>query len=136
MYAARRDHIERVIAPALARGAWVVCDRFTDSTIAYQGAGKGVDRALIDQLAGKVHPRLQPDLTLVFDATYEVSSKRLAATGRRLDRFESEDRAFFDRVRSAYRKLAESEPGRVRLIDGTRPPEQVKADVEKFISSI
>jgi dTMP kinase len=83
-----------------------------------------------------VHPRLQPDLTLVFDATYEVSSKRLAATGRRLDRFESEDRAFFDRVRSAYRRLAESEPGRVRLIDGTRPPEQVKADVEKLISTI
>jgi dTMP kinase len=136
MFEARADHVAKVIAPALARGAWVVCDRFTDSTIAYQGAGKGVDRALIDQLAGKVHPRLQPDLTLVFDATYEVSSKRLAATGRRLDRFESEDRAFFDRVRSAYRKLAESEPGRVRLIDGTRPPEQVKADVEKFISSI
>jgi len=136
MFEARADHVAKVIAPALARGAWVVCDRFTDSTIAYQGAGKGVDRALIDELAGKLNPRLQPDLTLVFDATYEVSSKRLAATGRRLDRFESEDRAFFDRVRSAYRKLAESEPRRVRLIDGTRPPEQVKADVEKFISSI
>jgi dTMP kinase len=136
MFEARADHVAKVIAPALARGAWVVCDRFTDSTIAYQGAGKGVDRALIDELAGKLNPRLQPDLTLVFDATYEVSSKRLAATGRRLDRFESEDRAFFDRVRSAYRKLAESEPRRVRLIDGTRPPEQVKADVENFISSI
>ncbi|HEY6967551.1 MAG TPA: dTMP kinase [Burkholderiales bacterium] len=136
MFEARADHVAKVIAPALARGAWVVCDRFTDSTIAYQGAGKGVDRTLIDELAGKLNPRLQPDLTLVFDATYEVSSKRLAATGRRLDRFESEDRAFFDRVRSAYRKLAESEPGRVRLIDGTRAPEQVKADVEKLISSI
>src|SRR5512139_1368236 len=70
MFDARADHVTKVIEPALARGAWVVCDRFTDSTIAYQGAGKGVDRALIDELARKVHPHLQPDLTLVFDASY------------------------------------------------------------------
>jgi dTMP kinase len=136
MFEARADHVAKVIEPALARGAWVVCDRFTDSTVAYQGAGKGVDRTLIDELARKVHPRLRPDLTLIFDATYQVSSKRLAAAGRRLDRFESEDRAFFDRVRSAYRQLAESEPQRVRLIDGTQPADQVKADVEKYISSL
>ena len=136
MFEARADHVEKVIVPALARGAWVVCDRFTDSTIAYQGAGKGVNRALIDELAGKVHPGLKPDLTLVFDASYQVSSKRLASTGRKLDKFESEDRAFFDRVRAAYRKLAEAEPQRVRLVDGTRPPEQVKADVEKLVASI
>ncbi len=135
MFEARADHVEKVIAPALARGAWVVCDRFTDSTIAYQGAGKGVDLALIDALARKVHPDLQPDLTLVFDASYQVSSGRLAAAGRKLDRFESEDRAFFDRVRAAYVRLAESEPRRVRLIDGTRPPEEVKVQVEKIIAT-
>jgi len=136
LFEARADHVRGLIAPALARGAWVVCDRFTDSTIAYQGAGKGVERALIDELAREVHPGLQPDLTLVFDASYPVSSERLAAAGRQLDRFESEGRAFFERVRAAYRQLAESEPRRVRLVDGTRLPEDVKADVEKILSTI
>ncbi len=134
MFEARADHVAKVIEPALARGAWVVCDRFTDSTIAYQGAGKGVDRALIDELARKVHPHLQPDLTLVFDASYQVSSGRLAATGRRLDRFESEDRAFFERVRAAYQELARKEPGRVRLIDGTQPPEKVKEQIKELLT--
>lgn len=136
MFEARADHVAKVIAPALARGAWVVCDRFTDSTVAYQGAGKGVARKLIDELARETHPGLQPDLTLVFDASYPVSSGRLAATGRPLDRFESEGQAFFDRVRDAYRRLAESEPQRVRLVDGTRRPEVVKNDVEKIIASL
>ena len=87
MFEARADHVRAVIAPALARGAWVVCDRFTDSTVAYQGAGKGVDRKLIEELAGETHPGLRPDLTLVFDSTYAVSSQRLGASGRQPDRF-------------------------------------------------
>jgi dTMP kinase len=136
MFEARADHVRAVIAPALARGAWVVCDRFTDSTVAYQGAGKGVDRALISELADKAHPGLRPDLTLVFDSTYAVSSERLGASGRQPDRFETEGRGFFDRVRGAYRELAEKEPDRVRLIDGTRPAEEVKKDVEKVIATI
>jgi len=136
MFEARADHVEKVIAPALARGAWVVCDRFTDSTIAYQGAGKGVDRALIDELARKVHPGLKPDLTLVFDATYTVSSQRLNVSGRALDRFESAGSSFFERVRAAYQELARKEPGRVRLIDGTQPTEQVKEQIQKILSTL
>jgi dTMP kinase len=136
MFEARADHVRAVIAPALARAAWVVCDRFTDSTVAYQGAGKGVDRSLIEELAGKTHPGLRPDLTLVFDATYAVSSQRLGASGRQPDRFETEGRGFFDRVRGAYRELAEREPDRVRLIDGTKPPEEVKKDIEKVLANI
>ena len=136
MFEARADHVEKVIAPALASGAWVVCDRFTDSTIAYQGAGKGVDRALIDELARKVHPHLRPDLTLVFDATYTVSSHRLANSGRVLDRFEAEGSGFFERVLAAYLGLAKAEPRRVRLIDGTEPPERVKEKIEKIIATL
>ena len=136
MFEARADHVRAVIAPALARAAWVVCDRFTDSTVAYQGAGKGVDRSLIDELAKRTHPGLQPDLTLVFDATYAVSSQRLGASGRQPDRFETEGKGFFDRVRGAYRELAEKEPQRVRLIDGTKSADEVKKDIEKIIATI
>ena len=135
MFAARADHVRKVIAPALARGAWVVCDRFTDATLAYQGAGKGVPAERIRQLAQAVHPGLAPDQTLIFDCPYEVSRSRLSNSGRELDRFEAEERAFFDRVRAAYRQLAELEPGRVRLLDGAQAPEQVKADVKKILIS-
>jgi dTMP kinase len=136
LFEARADHVKQVIEPALARGAWVVCDRFTDSTIAYQGAGKGVDHALIDNLARKLQPDLRPDLTLVFDAPYTVSSRRLAASGRALDRFEAEGSGFFERVRAAYLTIARAEPGRVRLIDGSEPADKVKAKLEKVILSI
>src|SRR6185369_113593 len=136
MFAARADHVRKVIAPALARGAWVVCDRFTDATLAYQGAGKGVPAERICQLAQAVHPGLAPDRTLVFDCPYEVSRSRLSNAGRELDRFEAEERAFFDRVRDAYRQLAEAEPKRVSLLDGSQTPDKVKADIEKLIISI
>ena len=135
MFAARADHVRKVILPALERGAWVVCDRFTDATAAYQGGGKGVSGNLIARLAQAVHPGLEPDQTLVFDCPYEVSRGRLSASGRALDRFEAEERAFFDRVRAAYRDLAQAEPGRVRIIDGSKSPEEVKVDIEKSIIS-
>lgn len=133
MFAARADHVRQVVAPALARGAWVVCDRFTDATLAYQGAGKGVPLEQIRQLAQAAHPGLVPDRTLVFDCPYEVSRSRLGASGRTLDRFEAEDRAFFDRVRAAYRELARTEPARVRLIDGSQAPDKVKVNIEEQI---
>jgi dTMP kinase len=136
MFAARADHVQRVIAPALARGAWVVCDRFTDATLAYQGGGKGVPLERIRQLALAVHPGLAPDQTLVFDCPYEISRSRLSNSGRELDRFEAEERAFFDRVRAAYRGLAEAEPGRVSLVDGSRGPEEVKDELKKRLISI
>jgi dTMP kinase len=135
MFAARFDHVQKIILPALARGAWVICDRFTDATAAYQGSGKGVSAELIRRLAQAVHPGLAPDQTLVFDCPYDVSRSRLSASGRSLDRFEAEERAFFDRVRAAYRELAAAEPGRVRIIDGSQAPWEVKAEVEKLILS-
>ena len=136
MFAARADHVHKVIRPALERGAWVVCDRFTDATLAYQGAGKGVPADRIRQLAQAVHPGLLPDQTLVFDCPYEVSRSRLSNSGRDLDRFEAEERAFFERVRVAYRDLAKAEPRRVCIIDGSKAPEEVKVEIEHNLISI
>ena len=133
MFAARADHVQKVIAPALARGAWVVCDRFTDATLAYQGGGKGVSQDLIRRLALAVHPGLEPDQTLVFDCSYEVSRSRLSASGRTLDRFETEEQAFFDRVRATYQKLAAAEPERIVVLDGSKAPEKVKVEVKNSL---
>ena len=119
LFAARADHVARVIGPALQAGSWVVCDRFSDATEAYQGAGKGVSLELIERLRGLAHPGLQPDRTLVFDCGYDVARRRLAASGKPLDRFEREDRAFFERVRAAYLARAKAEPGRMRVIDAS-----------------
>ena len=140
MFAARADHLRRLILPALERGAWVVCDRFTDATVAYQGGGKGVPKALIDQLAGAVHPDLAPDRTLVFDCGYDVSRARLNASGRPLDRFEDRERAFHERVRAAYQELARRDPDRIRLIDGSKSAEDVQklvhVAVDEFLSTL
>ena len=133
MLAARADHVRHVIQPALERGAWVVCDRFVDATVAYQGSGKGVSAEFIRQLSQAAHPGLIPDRTLVFDCPYEVSRSRLHASGRKLDRFEAEERGFFDRVRKAYQDLGKTEPGRVRIIDGSKVESEVKVEVNKCI---
>jgi dTMP kinase len=134
VFAARADHVARVIRPALESGAWVVCDRFSDATYAYQGAGKGVSRQLIDRLSAATHPGLAPDRTLVFDCSYEVARKRLE--GKTLDRFEREDRAFFERVRSAYLERARAEPQRVRVIDASRTLPEIRASIERNLSEL
>ena len=134
VFEARADHVKNRIEPALERGAWVLCDRFTDSTVAYQGAGQGVSRALIDELAAKTHPNLKPDLTLVFDVSHAVSLERLG--DRELDKFESAGREFFDRVRKAYKELAKNEPERVHMIDGSRSLNEVKVEIEKWIKAL
>jgi len=134
MFAARADHVRQVIRPAVEAGRWVVCDRFTDATLAYQGGGKGVSMELIRGLADAAHPGLWPDLTLVFDCPYEVASARLAQTGRPMDRFEREDRAFFERVRQAYLDAAQREHNRVRLIDASRTLDEVKKQIEECLS--
>ena len=131
LFAARVDHVRRIIAPALERGDWVVCDRFGDATIAYQGGGKGVSASLIAQLAESAHGALRPDRTLVFDCSYEVSRERLRAAGRVPDRFEAEGSAFFERVRSAYARLAQDEPERVKLVDGAGSIEQIRKALER-----
>jgi dTMP kinase len=129
LLAARADHVQRVILPALQAGNSVVCDRFEDATLAYQGAGKGVPMDLIERLSQAAHPGLRPDRTLLFDCTYEVSSRRLADSGKTLDRFEREGRAFFDRVRDAYLTRAQAEPGRMRVIDSTSDLESVRRQI-------
>lgn len=131
--AARADHVARVIRPALQAGTWVVCDRFYDATFAYQGAGKGVSVELIERLAEAAHPRLRPDRTLVFDCSYDIARKRLSASGKKLDRFEREDRAFFERVRAAYLERAKAEPERVRIIDASADVVAIRKSLEQAL---
>jgi dTMP kinase len=136
IFAARADHVARVIRPALAAGSWVVCDRFTDATVAYQGAGHGVALAFIEQLAEAAHPGLRPDRTLVFDCPYEIAAERLAASGRTLDRFEREDRAFFERVRNAYLARAKAEPGRMRIINAGGKLADIRRSLEEHLADL
>lgn len=134
MFAARREHIVQVIAPALARGQWLVSDRFTDATYAYQGAGRGIPKDRIAILERWVNGELRPDLTLVFDVPVEVALARLSRA--RADRFESENRGYFERVRAGYLERAAAEPRRIRVIDGERPLAEVKKEVENIILTI
>jgi dTMP kinase len=136
LFAARADHVQRVIDPALRAGTWVLCDRFTDATFAYQGGGKGVAAELIAHLAQVSHDGLLPDRTLVFDCPYEVSRERLSRTGRTPDRFEREDREFFERVRQEYLGLARSDPERIRVVDASRPVDDIKKVIEEEISTL
>jgi dTMP kinase len=124
MFAARAQHLDEVIRPALAAGRWVVCDRFTDATVAYQGGGRGVARSFIDHLRADVQRGLEPDLTLLLDAPVEVGTQRIVA--RTKDHFEREQRPFFQRVRNAYLELAAREPQRIAVIDAAQPLEDVQ----------
>jgi dTMP kinase len=125
MFAARQVHVDNLIRPALARGEWVLCDRFTDATHAYQGGGRGVDRTLIDRIAQAVHGDLMPDCTLLLDVPVRVGLERMQARRGAVDRFEVESAQFFDRVRTRYLELARASPARFRIIDATQPVEQV-----------
>ncbi|MBV8031245.1 MAG: dTMP kinase [Betaproteobacteria bacterium] len=136
LFAARTDHVQKVIAPALAAGSWVVSDRFTDATLAYQGAGKGVPEDLIRRLAQAVHAGLAPDRTLVFDCPYDIARERLAGSGRSLDRFEREERAFHERVRNAYLALARAEPARIRIVDASGDFAGVRKALERELSGL
>jgi len=128
MFAARAEHLRRKILPALEEGCWVLCDRFTDASYAYQGAGRGIPREKIALLEGFVQGALRPDLTLLLDLPVEVG---LARAGSRSapDRFEKETLEFFERVRQGYLRIAAGEPRRVRLIDASRPLSQVQEQI-------
>jgi dTMP kinase len=129
MYAARRDHIERVIRPALARGQWVVCDRFADSTRAYQGAAGGADPGLIAAMETYILEDTRPDLTLIFDLPPEIGLQRaVARTGAEM-RFESKGMAFHERLREAFLGIAKAEPDRCAVIAADGPIEAVEAAV-------
>jgi len=129
MYAARRDHVERVIRPALARGAWVVCDRFADSTRAYQGAAGGADPALIAALETYILETTRPDLTLVFDLPVAVGLERAHIRAGTEMRFESKGQAFHERLREGFLAIAEAEPGRCAVIDAAGSLEEVEGRV-------
>jgi dTMP kinase len=135
MFAARREHIAQVIEPALASGAYVVSDRFSDASFAYQSGGRGVPAVKIEQLEAWVHADLKPDLTILFDVPVEVSVARLAGA-RSPDKFERQDAAFFNRIRNAYFQRAEASPGRFRIINGNQPLEKVEQALMQIIESL
>jgi dTMP kinase len=134
MFAARAEHIHKIILPALHKGFWVLCDRFTDATYAYQGGGRAVPWDRIAVLENWVQGTLRPDLTLLFDLPVE---KGLARAGRRgqTDRFESEDIAFFERVRRAYLELVKADPERYQVIDANRPIALVRVELEHTLQA-
>ncbi len=135
MFAARREHLAQVIEPALARGDWVISDRFTDATFAYQGGGRGLSLDKLAALESWVHPHLQPDLTLLFDVPLAVARQRLAAS-RTLDKFEQEQADFFAATRLEYLRRAAEFPERFRIIDATRPIPDIHKMLEELIPTI
>jgi len=135
MFAARREHLAQVIGPALARGDWVISDRFTDASFAYQGGGRKLGFDKLEVLEHWVHPDLQPDLTLLFDVPLDVARARLDAT-RELDKFEQEKADFFAATREAYLRRAAQFPQRFRVIDSTMPMEAVRDAVRDIVCTL
>lgn len=135
MFASRREHIAQVIEPALASGAWVVCDRFTDASFAYQGGGRGLAKEKLEALEQWVHPALQPDLTLLFDVPIEVARERLE-NSRAPDKFESERSEFFTRTRDAYLARAKQDAARVRIVDSTQSIDTIRAQLRDLIAAL
>lgn len=135
MFAARREHLATVIEPALAAGRWVLCDRFTDATYAYQAGGSGVAWERVESLEDWVQGTLRPDLTLYFDLAPEIGRAR-ARQAREPDRFEREQDAFYQRVRAAYLRRASEHPDRIRVIDASRSISEIQIELEKLILNI
>jgi thymidylate kinase len=131
MFAAREENLDKIIRPALAKGQWVLCDRFTDASYAYQGYGRGRSIEEIRALENFVHPDLKPDLTVLFDVPTEVAAARLS---RKLDRFEKESQDFHRRVREGYLRMAKAEPERFYVVDGTQTPEQISAQLREVFA--
>lgn len=136
MFAARAVHTANLVRPALDRGAWVLCDRYTDATYAYQGGGRGVADREIAALAALAHPGLAPDLTLLFDAPVAVALGRARGRATTSDRIESETLEFFERARAKYLAIARAEPDRVRVIDATRTPDEVAHAVARHLAEL
>jgi dTMP kinase len=135
MFASRREHMAQVIEPALARGEWVISDRFTDASFAYQGGGRGLSRAKMEALEQWVHPHLQPVLTLLFDVPLDVARARLDAT-RTLDKFEQEQQDFFAACRNEYLRRAAQFPERIVVVDSTRSIEQTRATLIAILEKL
>lgn len=135
MFAARREHLAQVIVPALERGDWVVCDRFTDASFAYQGGGRGMATEKLEILEAWVQGDLNPDLTFLFDVPTAIANERVKRMGRNLDRFEQEKMDFFERVRQAYLERARTFPVRIRRIDGALSLTEISKLLEEIIAS-
>ncbi|AQT59588.1 dTMP kinase [Cellvibrio sp. PSBB023] len=135
VFAARAQHLAQVIKPALARGAWVLSDRFTDATYAYQGGGRGLSKSIIEQLEQLVQGDLRPDLTLILDIDVQLGLDRARQRGE-LDRFESETISFFEQVRAAYRQRALAAPKRYALVDAGQPLSKVQADIDSLLTRL
>jgi dTMP kinase len=134
VFAARAEHLARVIRPALAQGKWVLCDRFTDATYAYQGGGRGIDTAIIASLETLVQGAFRPDLTLLLDVPVAIGLARAGKRGA-LDRFEQEQVEFFERVRMCYLDMAREHAARYRVIDATRPLDEVQRELEGVLAT-
>ncbi|MCD8339358.1 MAG: dTMP kinase [Burkholderiales bacterium] len=132
MFAAREENLQNIVRPALKEGKWVLCDRFTDASYAYQAAGRMLPKEWVDMLADFVHPDLKPDLTVLFDIPTDEALKRLSEDR---DRFESEDRLFRERVRLGYLELAKQEPERFLVIDATRPKEKISKELREMFQT-
>jgi dTMP kinase len=132
MFAARAEHLDKVIRPALAQGIWVICDRFSDATFAYQGGGRGANSSLLRALSDGIQRGLVPDLTILLDAPVTVGMARIA--GRPHDHFEREAGAFFERVRQTYLDRAASEPGRIKVVDASASRIDVTASIERELA--
>lgn len=135
VFAARAQHLAQLVEPALARGQWVLCDRFTDATYAYQGGGRGLSMATIRQLEQLVQGDLRPDYTLLLDCPVEVGMSRASARGE-LDRFEQEQAEFFQRVRNTYLQLARESSGRYHLVDAARPLNEVEQQLKQVCAEL
>lgn len=135
MFASRREHIDKVIVPALEKGIWIISDRFTDATYAYQGGGRGIAAERLKMLENWVQGSLQPDLTFLFDVPIEVSRERLALN-MSLDRFEQEKQEFFMRVRAAYLACAAAQPQRIRVIDSSRSIADIQTELTGLIERV
>ncbi|MDD9996211.1 MAG: dTMP kinase [Rhodospirillaceae bacterium] len=133
MFAARAFHLDEIIRPALAAGRWVICDRFSDATVAYQGGGRRADKGWIKSLRSAVHAGLEPDLTLLLDAPVEIGLNRIRA--RTPDHFERENRDFFVRVRAAYLELARDEPHRIKVIDAAPSLMEVRSRISAHVAT-
>jgi dTMP kinase len=132
MFAARAEHLAKVVWPALEQGQWVLCDRFTDATYAYQGGGRGIDSGVIARLEELVQGDFRPDLTLLLDVPVEIGLARAGKRGA-LDRFEQEKVSFFERVRKSYLEMAESNPGRYRVVDASLPLDEVQKQIAAIL---
>lgn len=135
MFASRREHLAQVIEPALAAGQWLISDRFTDASFAYQGGGRHLSIEKLNALENWVHPHLQPDLTLLFDVPISVAKARLDAT-RTLDKFEKEDAEFFNNTRNEYLRRAKEFPQRFRVIDSTRSIEEIREELQLIVNQL